>query len=171
LTPLRQARTAAARGQPPPLEAALDGAPGAASMGAMHEWALAEATVEAVRSSAGGRRVLGVRLAFGELQQVDRDLFAAAVADLAPAAGIEAAVFTVDGEPARFACRACGRPWALAEAQGLSEDDREAVHLLPEAAHAYLRCPGCGSPDFDVVAGRGVTITSIELEEPEAAPS
>jgi hydrogenase nickel incorporation protein HypA/HybF len=137
----------------------------------MHEWALAEATVEAVRSSARGRRVLGVRLAFGELQQVDRDLFAAAVADLAPAAGIEADVFAVDSEPARFACRACGRPWALAEAPGLSENDREAVHFLPEAAHAYLRCPTCGSADFDVVAGRGVTIASIELEDSEAAPS
>ncbi len=132
----------------------------------MHEWALAEATVEAVRSSAGGRRVLSVRLAFGELQQVDREIFHAAVADLAPAAGITAAVFEVSVEPARFACRACGRPWALADVTGLSEDDREAVHLLPEAAHAYLRCPGCGTADFDVVAGRGVTIASIELEEP-----
>src|SRR5512136_3051239 len=137
----------------------------------MHEWALAEATVEAVRREAGGRRVLGVRLAFGELQQVDRGIFTATVADLAPAAGIEAAVFTVEGEPARFACRACGRPWALAEAQGLSEEDREAVHLLPEAVHAYLRCPGCGSADFDVIAGRGVTISAIELEAPETPPS
>ena len=138
----------------------------------MHEWALAEATVEAVRGSAAGRRVLGVRLAFGELQQVDRDIFAAALADLAPAAGMEAAVFSVEDEPARFACRACGRPWALVDVPNLSEDDREAGHLLPEAAHAYLRCPVCGSADFDVVAGRGVTIASIELEEPAttAAP-
>jgi hydrogenase nickel incorporation protein HypA/HybF len=135
----------------------------------MHEWALAEATVEAVRREAGDRRVIAVRLAFGELQQVDREIFAAAVADLAPAAGIAADVFTVDVEPARFACRACGRPWALADMPGLSEDDREAVHLLPEAAHAFLRCPGCGSADLDIVAGRGVTIASIELED-TAAP-
>jgi hydrogenase nickel incorporation protein HypA/HybF len=132
----------------------------------MHEWALAEATVEAVRSSAGGRRVLGVRLAFGELQQVDRDIFAAAVADLAPAAGLTAAAFTVDIEPARFACRACGRAWALVDVSGLPDDDREAIHLLPEAAHVVLRCPGCGGADFDIVAGRGVTISSVELEEP-----
>jgi hydrogenase nickel incorporation protein HypA/HybF len=46
--------------------------------------------------------------------------------------------------------------------------EREAVHFLPEAAHAYLRCPRCGSVDFDVAAGRGVSIVSIELEEPEA---
>jgi hydrogenase nickel incorporation protein HypA/HybF len=132
----------------------------------MHEWALAEAAVEAVRREAGGRRVLSVRLAFGELQQVDRDIFSAAVADLAPAAGIAAAVFTVDVEPARLACRTCDGEWTLAEVPNLGDDEREAVHLLPEAAHAYLRCPRCGSADFDVVAGRGVTIASIELEEP-----
>jgi Zn finger protein HypA/HybF involved in hydrogenase expression len=138
----------------------------------MHEWALAEATVETVRSFAAGRRVLGVRLAFGELQQVDRDIFAAAVADLAPAAGMGAAVIAVDVVPARFACRACGRPWTLAEASGLGEDEREAIHLLPEAAHAYLACPACGSADFDVVAGRGVAISSIELADdaPETGP-
>jgi hydrogenase nickel incorporation protein HypA/HybF len=134
----------------------------------MHEWALAEATVEAVRREAGGRRVLGVQLAFGELQQVDRDVFGAAVAELAAASGIAPDVFTVDVEPARFSCRACGLGWTLADVPGLAEGEREAVHLLPETAHAYVRCPGCGSVDFDVAAGRGVSIVSIELEEPGA---
>jgi hydrogenase nickel incorporation protein HypA/HybF len=134
----------------------------------MHEWALAEATVETVKREAAGCRVLGVRLAFGELQQVDRDVFAAALADLAPAAGIDAAAFEVAVEPARFACRACAAAWVLAEVPALSEDDREAIHLLPEAAHAYLCCPRCGSVDFDVVAGRGVTIAEIELAGGEA---
>jgi hydrogenase nickel incorporation protein HypA/HybF len=134
----------------------------------MHEWALAEAAVETVRREAAGRRVLGVHLAFGELQQVDRDIFAAAVTELAPAAGIDAAAFTVEVEAARFACRGCGRTWGLAETSGLGDDEREAIHLLPEAAHAYVRCPGCGSADFDVAAGRGVSIASLELEEPAA---
>jgi hydrogenase nickel incorporation protein HypA/HybF len=130
----------------------------------MHEWALAEATVETVRSFAAGRRVVSVQLAFGELQQVDRDIFVAAVAECTAGTGIDASVFRVEEEPARFACRACGLAWALADVAGLTENEREAVHLLPEAAHAYLRCPGCGSTDFDVVAGRGVTVTAIELE-------
>lgn len=137
----------------------------------MHEWALAEATVEAVRREARGRRVLGVRLAFGDLQQVDRDIFLAAVADLAPDAGIDAAGFTIEMEPARFACRGCGRAWTLAEASGLDDERREAIHLLPEAAHAYVRCPGCGSVDFDVTAGRGLSIVSLEVEEPGAPES
>ena len=132
----------------------------------MHEWALAEAAVETVRREAAGRRVLGVRLAFGELQQADRDIFAAAVAELAPDAGIDAAAFTMEVEEARFACRGCGRVWRLAESSGLDDERREAIHLLPEAAHAYVRCPGCASADFDVAAGRGVSIVALELEEP-----
>jgi hydrogenase nickel incorporation protein HypA/HybF len=130
----------------------------------MHEWALAEATVESVRTAAAGRRVLAVRLAFGELQAVDRDIFAAALADLAPGAGLDAAAFEVVDVPARFACRACAATWTLADLPGLDDDPREAIHLLPEAAHAFLRCPGCGSVDFDVTAGRGVTVESIEME-------
>jgi hydrogenase nickel incorporation protein HypA/HybF len=136
----------------------------------MHEWALAEATVEAVRREAGGRRVLGVRLTFGELQQVDRTVFAAAVADLAPAAGIDASAFVVCEEPARFICRTCRWEWRLEETPGLGEDELEAIHLVPEAAHSYLRCPACRSADFDVTAGRGVTIASIELEDTEQEP-
>ncbi len=134
----------------------------------MHEWALAEATVETVRREAAGRRVFGVRIAFGELQQVDREIFAAALAELAPAAGMDAAGFQITEEPARFACRACAGTWALADVPGLPAGDREAIHLLPEAAHVYLRCPRCGSVDFDVAAGRGVSITAIEVEDPAA---
>jgi Zn finger protein HypA/HybF involved in hydrogenase expression len=137
-------------------------------MAPMHEWALAEATVETVRREAAGRRVLGVRLAFGELQQVDRDIFAAAVADLAPGAGVDPSVFSIEEAPARFACRACGSAWTLAETRGIGDDEREAIHLLPEAAHAYLACPGCGSADFDVTGGRGVSIVALEVEEPGA---
>lgn len=137
----------------------------------MHEWALAEATVETVRREARGQRVLGVRLALGELQQVDREIFLAAAADLAPDAGMDAAVFTIEVEPARFACRGCGTAWGLADSPGLDDERREAIHLLPEAAHAYLRCPGCGGADFDVIAGRGLSIASLEVEEPGAPGS
>ena len=44
------------------------------------------------------------------------------------------------------------------------EQEREAIHFLPESAHAYLRCPGCGGPDFVLAAGRGVSIEAVELE-------
>ena len=33
--------------------------------------------------------------------------------------------------------------------------------FLPEMAHTYLKCPKCKSPDFDIIAGRGVYIKNI----------
>jgi hydrogenase nickel incorporation protein HypA/HybF len=133
----------------------------------MHEWALAEAvvaTVEKIRREQGGRPLLTVRLRFGELQNVDLEAFreglAAGLGELPY--GPEA--FQCLSEPAAFRCRACGRLWPLAEAPGIGEEEREAIHFLPESAHAYLRCPGCGSPDFELAAGRGVLIESVELE-------
>jgi len=133
----------------------------------MHEWALAESVVETVLREAGGMRVIRVDLRFGELQQVDRGIFAAALADLAPGSGIDPSIFAIEVEEARFACRHCGRSWTLAGEGALTEEEREAVHLMPEAAHAYLRCPGCGSVDFEIAAGRGVLISSIEVEDRE----
>ena len=42
------------------------------------------------------------------------------------------------------------------------EDVREAIHFVPEIAHTYIKCPKCGSPDFEVVQGRGVWLESIK---------
>ena len=46
----------------------------------------------------------------------------------------------------------------------MTADDLEAIHLLPETIHVYGRCPSCGSPDFEVVRGRGVSIGSVRGE-------
>jgi hydrogenase nickel incorporation protein HypA/HybF len=133
----------------------------------MHEWALAEAviaTVEKIRRENGGRALRSVRLRLGELQNVDLQAFRA---------GLEAGLsglpygpesFLFLSEPASFRCRACGHAWPLSDSPGIGEEEREAIHFLPESAHAYLRCPGCGSPDFQLAAGRGVWIEAVELE-------
>jgi hydrogenase nickel incorporation protein HypA/HybF len=133
----------------------------------MHEWALAEAviaTVERIRREKGGRLVLSVNLRFGELQNVDLEAFRAGLATGLGDLPYGPEIFRFLSEPAAFRCRACGRLWPLAEAPGIGEEEREAIHFLPESAHAYLRCPGCGSPDFELAAGRGVWIESVELE-------
>jgi hydrogenase nickel incorporation protein HypA/HybF len=133
----------------------------------MHEWALAEAviaTVERIRRESGGRPVLSVDLRFGELQNVDLEAFRAGLASGLSSLPYGPEIFRFLSEPAAFRCRACGRLWPLAEAPGIGEEEREAIHFLPESAHAYLRCPSCGSPDFELAAGRGVSIQSVELE-------
>jgi hydrogenase nickel incorporation protein HypA/HybF len=133
----------------------------------MHEWALAEAvvaTVQKIRRENGGRPVLSVSLRLGELQNVDPEAFRAGLDAALGGLPYGAEIFHFSTEPAAFRCRACGRLWPLAESPGIGEEEREAIHFLPESAYAYLRCPGCGSPDFGLAAGRGVSIESVEFE-------
>ncbi len=133
----------------------------------MHEWALAEAvvaTVEKIRRENGGRPVLRISLRFGELQNVDPEAFRAGLAAALGGLPYGQESFRFLTEPAAFRCRACGLLWPLADSPGIGPEQREAIHFLPESAHAYLRCPGCGSPDFELAAGRGVSIESVELE-------
>ena len=40
-------------------------------------------------------------------------------------------------------------------------NEREAIHFVPESAHAFLRCPACKSPDFEISKGRGVWVERI----------
>jgi hydrogenase nickel incorporation protein HypA/HybF len=58
----------------------------------------------------------------------------------------------------------------MAGTRGLDPDMRESIHFLPEAGHAFIRCPSCGSPDYAVTSGRGVYIESIGVEEPGGRP-
>jgi hydrogenase nickel incorporation protein HypA/HybF len=135
----------------------------------MHEWALAEAvaaTVEKIRRENGGGRVLAVRVRLGELQNIELDAFREGLRASLEGRPYGLEVFHFPSEPAAFRCRACGRQWPLAGVAELKEEEREAIHLLPESAHVYLRCPNCGSPDFELAAGRGVTIEAVDLESP-----
>jgi len=46
-----------------------------------------------------------------------------------------------------------------------NEDESEAIHFIPEVAFVHARCPKCGSPDFEIMTGRGVSITLIKGEK------
>ena len=126
----------------------------------MHELALAEAVVAAANETAkknGVAKITRIEVRVGELQQIEREAFQFAIEEL-----IEAVV-DVQADPARFVCRACDRAFGLADTKGPGgHDASEAIHFIPELAHAFLRCPGCASPDFTVTAGRGVTLGAIE---------
>ena len=74
-------------------------------------------------------------------------------------------VFHVEQERAVFRCNRCESQWGLEDRSDLAEDEREAIHFMPEAAHVYMRCPGCSGPDFRVEKGRGVLVKSIVIEE------
>jgi len=136
----------------------------------MHEWALAEAVVAAASQAAERERLKEVsvlKVKLGELQQVDREIFENALAEILrlekpPLRGARA---DLEIEKAAFRCRACQREWKLeAVLKGKDHDTTEAIHFLPEMVFVYARCPGCSSPDFEIVRGRGVWLESLETE-------
>lgn len=134
----------------------------------MHEWALAEAVVSAVSQIAereGLKSVTEVRVAIGELQQVELDIFRFALSQLKTGV-LEKAKFILKVVQARLRCRACGSEWSFSGSM-LTGDCSEAVHFVPETLHAYARCPKCGSPDFEVLQGRGIWIESVKGVKPQ----
>ena len=134
----------------------------------MHEWALAEAvisTVERLYRENGRKRILSVKVLIGELQQIEMDVFSMGLENLLSGHPFDSDVFHFETEKASFRCNACGNGWLLEQHPELGEEELESIHFLPETAHVYMRCPACGSPDFALEKGRGVTIQSIELEQ------
>lgn len=134
----------------------------------MHEWALADAVVEATASALGTRDpscLQGVTVLIGELQAIDREIFAFALETILSDRPYSPKIFHFETEKASFSCASCGRSWTLEESTGVTAHEKEAIHFLPEAAHAFIRCPSCGSPDFRVEKGRGVIISGFELSD------
>ncbi len=136
----------------------------------MHEWALAEAVIESVKKEMEqrpGAKIEAVTLAFGELQSVDVEVFRRGFSDFTSGTALEGITLSIESEGTSFRCTVCGTGWRLSEVNSLDEDERESIHFIPEASHVYIACPSCGSRDFSVESGRGVTIREIQLLEPE----
>ena len=106
----------------------------------MHEWALAEAVLDSVREHSAGRRVSRVVLRFGELQQIDREIFDFALRELGGELG--SARFEIESEPARFACNACGAAWSLDERWGPRRAAERGDPLPPRGREGLPPLPG-----------------------------
>ncbi len=134
----------------------------------MHELALADSVLKAALSAAddaGMDRIDRIVVKIGELQQIERELFEFSLTTVLPAmddrlAGVQ---FDLSEELVRFECRSCGTDYGRNDAgiEGDGDQD-EAIHFIPELSHAFARCPSCGSPDFEIRAGRGITLERIE---------
>jgi hydrogenase nickel incorporation protein HypA/HybF len=128
----------------------------------MHEWALAEAVVSAaseVAEKEGLMEISEVKIRLGELQQVEQEILEFALSQL-KTAKLKNAMFKIEKVKAKLKCRSCGAQWVFSK-ERLSEATIEAIHFLPEVAHTYIKCPKCGSPDFEILEGRGVWLESI----------
>jgi len=129
----------------------------------MHEWALAEAVIKTASQIAEERGLAEIRevnIKIGELQQVDVGIFKFALSHLRTGK-LQRAKFNIKRDETKLRCRVCSYSWSFS-ADKLDEEAREAVHFVPEIAHAFVKCPRCGSRDFEVVSGRGVWIESIK---------
>jgi hydrogenase nickel incorporation protein HypA/HybF len=129
----------------------------------MHEWALAEAVITAASEIAAKEKlkeVTEVTVKVGKLQQLELDILKFALSQLKPA-NFRNAKFRITRAKTRLKCRACGHAW-LFRKQELDESTAQAIHFVPEVAHAYIKCPKCGSPDFEIAEGRGVWLENIK---------
>ena len=134
----------------------------------MHEWALAESIVLTIEYEARKRGLKIIEVAevvVGELQSIDREVFEFALNELVASLrerGIDVRRVDIESEEARFRCFRCGYQWSLSEVE-ISEFEKEAIHFIPDVAKIYIRCPKCGSHDFEIVAGRGVYIKRLQF--------
>ena len=130
----------------------------------MHEWALAEAVISTVSQLAekeGLNEVTEVKLKVGELQQIELDVLKFALSQLKTSKLLKNARFDIETVKAELKCRVCGYEWIFRKGK-IDEDVAEAIHFIPEMAHTYIKCPKCGSPDFEIVRGRGVWLESVK---------
>ena len=133
----------------------------------MHELALADAVMKAAvkaADDAGMTKIDRLVVKVGELQQIEKDLFEFSLTSVLSAqdSRLAGASFDVSLEPVRFGCNGCGHEYGRVDIDLGDDDESEAVHFIPELSHAYARCPSCGSPDFEILAGRGITLQRIE---------
>jgi hydrogenase nickel incorporation protein HypA/HybF len=133
----------------------------------MHELALADAVMRAAlraADDAGMNRVDRLVVKVGELQQIEKDLFEFSLTSVLSTQDprLAGAAFDVTEERVRFGCNACGREYNRDDISLDDPDEGEAIHFIPELSHAFARCPECGSPDFEILAGRGITLERIE---------
>lgn len=129
----------------------------------MHEWALAEAVITAAQQIAEKeklREVKEVTIKVGELQQVEQSILRFALSQLKPAS-FKNAKFRITKAKTTLKCRVCENTW-LFRKNKLDEGTAEAIHFIPEVAHVYIKCPKCGSSDFEIAEGRGVWLENIK---------
>ena len=129
----------------------------------MHEWALAEAILASAKEIAEKEKlkeVTEVTIKVGELQQVEPSILRFALSQMKSEI-FRNAKFHILKAKSTLKCRVCGTTWQF-NSKKMDKETAEAIHFVPEVAHSYIKCPKCGSPDFEIVSGRGVWLENIK---------
>lgn len=109
------------------------------------------------------RKVTEIKIKMGDLQQIETDILEFALSQIKHGK-LKEAKFIIESVPAKLKCKACGHTWTF-DGKKLDKESREAVHFVPEIAHTFIKCPKCGSPDFEILEGRGVWLESVGGEK------
>jgi len=129
----------------------------------MHEWALAEAiisTVSQIAEREGLKEIIEVKIKLGELQQIEPEVLEFALSQIKTSI-FKNAKFNMETAKAQLKCRACGNEW-LFEKEKVDTEAAEAIHFVPEIIHAFVKCPKCGSLDYEILHGRGVWLEDVK---------
>jgi len=129
----------------------------------MHEWALAEAILKSAQEIAEKenlKEVTEVTIRIGELQQVDKPILRFAISQM-KTPFFKNVKFRILTGKSTLRCRVCGTTWQF-DLKKMDRETAEAIHFVPEAAHSYIKCPKCGSPDFEIASGRGAWLESVK---------
>lgn len=141
----------------------------------MHEWSLADAVVRSLLnfiSSEGLGFLEQVEVTVGEVLELDKGIFEEAFNELSKGTPLEGTKLVLKEERALFRCNSCGAEWnfdtadkMLSEELGVLEEPdgvkESPLHFLPDLATSLLRCPDCGSRDFELVRGKDLRISKV----------
>lgn len=134
----------------------------------MHEWSLAGGIVQTVEDECRKQsiaRVQRLELSVGELAQIEVDTLREALAQLKKGTAMSGCRIIIRRERTMMSCRKCMHVWGFSESRKhlspLENGGDNAVHYLPSSVNAFITCPSCGSPDFDIVSGFGLSIRSF----------
>jgi hydrogenase nickel incorporation protein HypA/HybF len=137
----------------------------------MHEWALAESILTAAVEESKKekmKKITEIKIALGELQQIQKDIFKFALDEIIKEQGgiFKNVKIIIKTEKSTLKCKNCENSWSFSDIKkNINDDESESIHFIPETAFVHTRCPKCGSPDFEITAGRGVSITQIKGEK------
>jgi len=142
----------------------------------LHEWSIAESIVVSsakIAQEHGASKVVKVYVKVGELSQLELEILKSATNELKRDYDVlKNAEFLFEIEEAVFKCLSCGFTWNFTNVKKrinevfCGSSDKECdnpVHYVPDLVNSFVKCPKCGSPDFEVVKGRGVYIAKIDF--------
>lgn len=122
----------------------------------MHEWALAESVVKTVESNSILQNKK-IKVIIGQLQNIDEKIFDFAIKEVMKQRNFSFD-FIIETKKVEFRCLNCKNIFGLNDIGLEDELEKENVHFIPEMIKAFAKCPKCMSMDFEITAGRGISL-------------